>query len=317
MLTVRIKKIKRKAYLFSIVFLLYISFISSCKKEDTLSVDLDEKKVIFGSDKRDVNELRFGIGAMLSPQKNIVYYGNLVEYISRKMNMRAKIVQRRTYEEMNDMLRFGGVDVAFICSGAYIRGESTSSLRLIAVPVIKGKKTYNSLIITNSRTNIKDVRDMRGKRVAFVDTISNTGRLYPLFYILKNNYEIAGFFGQIYFTGSHDRSIEMVINGEADVAGVDSIIFDYYFEEHPSCRERIRVIHISPDFGIPPLVAGMNTPEWLVSKIKGIVLQMHLDNEGKEILKSLHFDRFEPAEPELYNSLKEMYLYLKERGIGG
>ena len=298
-----------------VIFMVFSSCTSDTLEKNCVDVDFSKKTAVVLKEgvKKEENVLRVGVAAMMSPTNNLKYYSDLVNYISSRVNTRGLLVQRNSYAEMNEMIKLGGVDMAFICSGAFVDVETP--LEIVAVPVINGKKTYNSLIITNTTSGIKTVRELKKRSFAFVDPLSNTGRLYPIFHLISNKYDPKNFFGRTIFTGSHDNSIEMVMNGLVDAAAVDSIVFDYYLKEHPSASSEIHILNVSPDFGIPPIVTRKDTPEWLVEKVRGVLLQMNSEPEGIFILRELHFDGFEIGDVKAYRTVREIYATLRKNGL--
>ncbi len=297
---------------FPVIFLL---LFSGCKMNDTpLEVDL-EKKVILNPEEGNEKDFRFGIATMLTPSQNIYYYAELIEYIGRKLNMPASMIQRSTYSQMNDLIKLGGVDIAFICTGAYIKLKNEIPVRILAVPVVDGKKTYNSLIIVRRDSNINSFEDLKGKSFAFVDSLSLTGKIYPIYRVLKSGYLPEMFFTKTIFSGSHDSSIEMVAQGIVDAAGVDNIIFKYYIKDHPEIVKGVRIIEESPPFGIPPVVMKAGYKKPLYQKVREILINMHTDKEGAKILEKLHFDRFEPPSMLSYKNSEEIFKFVSERGF--
>lgn len=45
------------------------------------------------------------------------------DYLQKKVGRPIELIQRQSYQEINDLVRDNGVDVAFICSGAYVPGK--------------------------------------------------------------------------------------------------------------------------------------------------------------------------------------------------
>jgi phosphonate transport system substrate-binding protein len=64
------------------------------------------------------------------------------------------------------------------------------------------------------------------------------------------------FFARTFFTYSHDNAIYAVADGVADGAAVDSLIYEFALLRDPDLANRVRIIHQSPPFGIPPVVVG-------------------------------------------------------------
>jgi len=108
--------------------------------------------------------IKVAISSVISPKESIYYYEGLIQYISSKLGQPVQIVQRRTYKEINDLIKNGEIDFAFVCSGPYVEGNNEFGMKLLVVPEAYGRKTYYSYIIVPQNSNYTNLSDLRGKR---------------------------------------------------------------------------------------------------------------------------------------------------------
>ena len=253
------------------------------------------------------NAVVIGVSNILSPAETVTYYEDLFSYLSEKLGRKVKLVQRKNYAQMNELLRLGRVDAAFVCSRAYITGARQFGLELLAVPVVYDEgPVYYSYIIVNRESGINRFEELRGRSFAFSDPLSNSGELYPRYLLAKMNETPDTFFSHYFYTYSHDKSIEAVASGIVDGAAVDSLIWDYKNITEPRMTSKTRIINVSPPFGIPPVVVSPLSDTKLKEEIRDILLNMHRDEEGRRILEKLHIKRFIPPENVSYASIEEM-----------
>jgi phosphonate transport system substrate-binding protein len=90
------------------------------------------------------------------------------------------LIQRGTYAEINELIRTGGADVAFVCGGAHVDGQHEFGMKLLVAPQMRGETMYFSYIIVPRDSNAQSLTNLRGKRFAFSDPLSNSGYLAPL-----------------------------------------------------------------------------------------------------------------------------------------
>lgn len=294
--------------MFCVFFFLFLSTCSREQSNDIKTIRLESNRMeISQSQKSADNEsIRVAISTMISPQRTFNQYVDLVNHVSKKINKPVTFVQRKNYQEVNELLENGFLDLAFICSGAYIEAIKKTPLEILAVPVVDGKPYYYSYLIVPSSKEIDNVKELAGKKFAFVDPLSNTERLYPLYLIKKQGSNPSNFFGDIIYTHSHDRSIELVSQGFVDGASVDSLVWNYYVKKHPEIVNNVKIINQSQPFGIPPFVSTKSTKPEIRKAIQDVLLKMHIDEDGIKILRALGIDRFEKADDSLYNSIREM-----------
>ncbi len=245
---------------------------------------------------------RVAVAAIVSPEGTVESYRPLLAYLGEKLNRKTQLIQRRTYWEVNDMIAKNRVDLAFICTGAYIQQEKMHAMSILVVPEIDGKVTYNAVIIVSAKSNIQSFEDLRGKVFAFTDPLSNTGYLYPLHLLTERCSTPDEFFHKTIFTYSHDRSIMAVVDGVADGASVDNIVYKNALRKDPRLKEKLKVIMKSEDFGMPPVVVPSNISSIKRKRLESIFLHMHEDPKGRAALKHLGIDRFVRPTMELYSA---------------
>jgi phosphonate transport system substrate-binding protein len=247
--------------------------------------------------------LRIAVAPVISPEKTFVDYRNFVEYLASKMGRKGSLIVRSTYAEINELLRENRCDAALICTLAYIRGRREFGLNLLAAPVVKGDIHYHSQIVVPSRSKDQSLLDLQGKLFASADILSTSGWLYPGAWLIRRKINPLRFFKKLVLTGSHDRSILAVANGEVDGAAVHSIVHQQMPEK---IKKKVRIIHTSPAFGIPPMVTPNQLDDSTRMALQHALLKMDKDPLGREILSMLEIDRFELVDPSLYNSIEAL-----------
>lgn len=263
----------------------------------------------------DIKRIRVAVGAMISPKETFVYYQSLLDYIGAKLGVEVQLIQRKTYEEINEIFGKGEIDLAFICSGPYATGKDTYGFEILATPQVRGSPFYQSYLIVNKESPIHTFEELRGKVFAFTDPNSNTGRLVPVYWLAQMGERPETFFDRTIYTYSHDNSILAVGRGLVAGATVDGLIWEYYEQRNPALTAQTRIIKKSEAYGIPPLVASRHLDTQLKDEIREVVFSMHLKPEGREILEQLMIDRFIVPETQWYSSIVEMARELsREKG---
>lgn len=303
-----------------LVLIIGVIFIScNSKKKDnveTITVDFINKKssnsVELGLDSLPI--LKVAVSAIISPKKTFSYYGDLFEYISQKINHQIIFKQKKTYQEVNYMLGIREVDMAFICSGAYIEAKNKQGIEILAQPVCNGKPKYQAYIITHKSSGIKDFSGLKGKTFAFTDPLSNSGKLYAEKRLNDLNFTRDKFFISTMYTYAHDISIQLVSKQLIDGATVDGLIFEYMFQTTPELVKNINIIEKSEEFGIPPIVVPNDLDVKLKEQLKKILLTIHKDSIGKQILDQLLIEKFIEGHDNDYDGIRKIKSDLGEFG---
>ncbi|MBI3362995.1 MAG: phosphate/phosphite/phosphonate ABC transporter substrate-binding protein [Chloroflexi bacterium] len=250
--------------------------------------------------------LRVAIAAVISPQATLDAYGPLLDYLAARLDRPVQLMQRGTYAEINELIRSGRADLAFVCGGAYVEGQREFGMELLVAPEVRGETAYFSYLIVPRDSPARSLADLRGRSFAFSDPLSNSGHLAPQWLLHQMGETPDAFFSSTFFTYSHDNSIRAVADHLADGAAVDSLVYDYTIARDPTFSRRTRVIGKSGPFGIPPVVVHPDLDPALKEQLRAVLLGMADDPTGHAALDRLMIDRFVTVDESAYDSIREM-----------
>jgi phosphonate transport system substrate-binding protein len=280
--------------------------VNLAQAEELPYVDLSQREPLPAVAQAEVVPLRLAVAAVISPQGTFESYSALAAYLSDKLGRPVELVQRRTYAEVNDLIENGEVDVAFVCTSAYVIGRREFGMELLAAPQVNGETIYQSWLIVPVNSPAKRMADLRGKTFAFTDPWSNSGRMYPTALVKELGETPETFFGRTFFTYSHDDAIRAVADAVADGAAVDSLVYQYAVAREPELAEHTKIIHRSPAFGIPPVVASPHLRPQARAELENIFLNIANDPAGQAALHILDIDRFVLTGDWHYDSVREL-----------
>ena len=304
------KPLKAAVHFFAIIIPLIISvfFLVGCSADEPDPPVLDLTKLEQDEREADTGQrtLRVAVAAITGPRDTYRHYSSLVEYLSGRLEIPVRFVQRQTYSEVNELLARNELDMAFVCSGGYVMAARQGTVDLLVIPVIDSKTTYRSYLIVPASSTDTSLADLRGKTFAFTDPLSQTGHNYPYWLLRRAGENPNGFFSNTFYTHGHDNSIQAVARGTADGACVDGLVYDYLQEHRPHEVQRVKVVHRSQEFGIPPVVTPVGLDSALRVDMRAILLSMSEDSTGISILNRLGIDEFALGADSSYNSIRAM-----------
>jgi phosphonate transport system substrate-binding protein len=304
---------------FLAIFVVLLGADLACS-DGKAQIDFSQPEVVAGASQPPstgtlTSTLRLAVAPVLSARVTSALYQQLADYLSARLRRPVELVQGKTYAEINDLVKTGDITVALVCTNPYLQGRDDFGMELLAVPEVHGEVVYYALLIVSQNSQASSLRDLRGTSFAFSDPLSNTGRLAPTYQVARLGTSPDAFFGHTIFTYSHDSSVRAVADGVVNGASVDSLVYDYLAATEPELIARVKVIDRWGPFGINPLVVNPHLDEYTKSELRRVFLQMSEDPEGKPILAALEIDRFVVPDDSLYDSVREMRLYLRQRGL--
>jgi len=298
------------------LLLLIISLLAACVGAQGAAlpfVDLSVRTPLPQVAPAELTHLRIGVAAILSPQGTVASYSKLADYLAAKLGRPVDLLQRRTYAELNAMVEESQVELAFICTNAYVVGNEQFGMELLLAPEINGESVYYSQLIVPAESAAQSMADLRSQVFAFTDPMSFTGRIYPVYLLQQMGETPERFFQRTFYTYSHDRAIEAVADSVADGAAVDSLVLEYALQRNPALASRIRIIHTSEAFGIPPVVVPPTLPPRQKAQLRDLLLTMHTDAAGQAVLRELGIDRFVEIDNAAYDGVRAV---VHATGIG-
>lgn len=213
--------------------------------------------------------------------------------------------QRGSYREIVDLLLASKIDFAWLCGYPFVRHRNR--LRLVAVPLWRGRPLYQSyLIVAKASPTYQKFSDLRGKKFAYSDPDSNSGYLYPQYLLRAMGEDPAGFFSRTFFTWSHRAVVEAVSIGLADGGAVDGYVFEMLAVTRPQLTANVHVIEKSPPMGFPPFVARFGLDAHELERFRATLIGMAVDEQGAHLLGQLGLDGFIAGEPGLYEGIARM-----------
>lgn len=226
-------------------------------------------------------------------------------YIEVRMDRPVQFVQRGSYRDVLRLVVDGDTDLAWLCGFPYWRNRDR--LKLVATPVFRGEPLYRAYLIRNhEHVEIDSLETLRGQVFAYADPDSNSGFLYVQHRLRQAGQIPAEFFGRTFFTWGHRRVVEAVAVNLAQGGAVDGYVWEALAQTHPELTSATRIIEQSPPFGFPPIVASSRLPPVDLAAARALLLGMHDDAEGRELLNLLVLDGFTLAPPSLYDSIGAM-----------
>ena len=247
--------------------------------------------------------LHFGVTPVVLDEQ-VGVLARWADWIGNRVGRPVAMVQRARYREILDLLLRERLDFAWICGYPYVQHQDR--LELLVVPRWHGEPLYRSEIIVAADSDFSRLADLQDGLFAWADPDSNSGWLYPRYALLQAGVDPERFFRRTFFTWGHPRSVQAVSEGLADGAAVDAYVREALVQHRPILVDRLRVVHRSPLFGFPPIVAGPALAAPLRERLREALVAQHDDEVGRALLGALNLDGFSVEGSALYADIAAM-----------
>lgn len=235
---------------------------------------------------------------------DLVLLEALQAYLSRTIGGEVRLVLKRTYQEITSQLVAGQIDAAWICGFPFVAYRSR--LELVAVPVWRGRTTYQSYLIAAAGREASGLDDLKGDVHAFSDPDSNSGFLVTRAELAERRQRPESFFARTFFTYGHRNVVRAVAAGLAQSGSVDGYVWEVMTETEPELTARTRVVWRSDWMGFPPVATSTgNLRSARVARLQTGLRGMAADPTGQRVLGLLRLDGFALADPGLFETIAE------------
>jgi len=204
----------------------------------------------------------------------------------------------------------GQIDVAWLAPLAFVTASQKNCADVMLASVRndetgKPSTTYNSQILVRSDSGINSLKDLKGKKFAFVDPLSASGTLFPMVAIKKETGEDPKtFFSQTIFAGAHDKAALAVYQGQVDAAASFIDVRDQLEATFPDIKQKTKRIFTAGPIPNDTVSVRKNFPADLRDQIKKALLDYSKTDDGKKALKALYsIDGLGEAEAKTYDPI--------------
>jgi phosphonate transport system substrate-binding protein len=165
-------------------------------------------------------------------------------------------------------MRSGRLHVAGISTGPTVFGVNLAGYVPMSI-MCKGDGTfgYKLQLITQKDSDIKEVKDLKGRKVAHVTPSSNSGNQAPRA-LFKDMGVTPDVDYEVTYSGKHDNSIMGVANGDYEAAPIASSVLERMVTKDVVKMEDLKVIWESDPFPTTSYGVAYNLNPELQEKIR-------------------------------------------------
>lgn len=227
-------------------------------------------------------EITLGIFPSNDPAKLHAVMRVLADYLNERTGDTISPVVTRDYAELQQRVREGSVDIAWINTLTYVRLISdVPTARYLATYMerneITGRITpyYQSYVVAAQSGDVASLEDLKGKRFAFTDRASTSGYAVPNQMLKERGLDPERDFAHVVFLKRHDRVVEALLQGAVDGGAISD---GTYFTAERTHGEVLRILAESAPIPLDAIVASETLPEDAAARVKAALLAMPPDH---------------------------------------
>jgi phosphonate transport system substrate-binding protein len=227
--------------------------------------------------------------------------------LGQLVGLPVRVTVASDYAAVIEALRNQTADLAFVHPAGYVLANREAKARIVAKNQWHGKTTFTARIYVRKESGIKSLEELRGKTMAFVDPASSSGYIYPMVLLIQRglvkNRDPKTFFREVTFAGSHDASMQALLNGHVDAIASFDMAREQYLKD-PAQRERIAFVAESPPIPEAGIAAREKLDPTVFAKVRDALLKIQGPQHAALLKRLYDIDGFEPAEDREYDPVR-------------
>ena len=239
-------------------------------------------------------------------------YEAITRHLGDRLAEPAQLLPGIPVAEQSRDLGAPAFDLAFLCGWPYTQKHDRggSPIDLLGAPVMAGPRygarpVYFTDVIVRHDHPARAFADLRGATWSYNNPGSHSGYNVVRHHLLELG-ETRGYFGRVVCGGWHQGSIQLVLDGAIDAAGVDCTVLDTEVAARPELATALRTIAVIGPSPIPPVVVPRALDPARKARLRALLLGMAEDPDGRAVLQAGRMAGFVPVQDADYNLIRAM-----------
>lgn len=263
------------------------------------------------------NPIRF---ALVPGQDSVVLMQNselLKKWIFEQTHLYVTMQVPTSYIAVVEAFGSKRVDLAILNTFGYILAHDKYGAEALLIGVNGQRSEYWGQIITKD-PRIQSLKDLNGKKFAYVDPASTSGYVLPAKLLKDEKIKLA----ETVFAGKHDNVVTMVYQGRVDAGatyhtpaenGQPQDARRLVLAQYPDVFEKVRILKMTGSIPSDPVVFRKDLPPEVRDKLISALKSFGKTPEGEKALRNLYLlTGFKDCTDNTYDPVRKILLDLSK-----
>ncbi|WNS75817.1 phosphate/phosphite/phosphonate ABC transporter substrate-binding protein [Bacillus sp. DTU_2020_1000418_1_SI_GHA_SEK_038] len=234
-----------------------------------------------------------------------------------KLGIPVTVSVSTNYNTIVEAMASKKVDVGFLPPTAYVQAHEKEAANVIlqaqrfgvndetGAPNDKLVDFYKSMFIVKANSDIKSVKDLKGKKIAFQDVTSSAGYVWPAAALMDEKIDPLTDVEGITVKG-HDQAVIALLNGDVDAAVIFQDARNIVKGDYPNVFEETKVLHFTEPIPNDTISIRSDMSEEWAKKIQDAFIAIGEDEEGHAIIKDIYsHEGYTPSEDKVFDIVRD------------
>lgn len=224
----------------------------------------------------------------------------LEKLLSKELGVPVEVSVSTDYNTIIEAMDSKQVDVGFLPPNAYVLAHEQSGAKVLlqaqryGIEQPGGKKTdelvdsYKSMIVVKKGSKIKELKDLKGKKIATQDVTSSAGYVWPAAEMKKAGVDIEKSDITTVQVKGHDQAILSVLNGDVDAAFVFEDARNNVVKDVPTIFDEVEPMYTTAPIPNDTVTVRADMSDDWNTKIQDAFINIGKSEEGKAIISAIY-----------------------------
>lgn len=251
-----------------------------------------------------------GIHPLYNPKQLFETYQPLIDYLNKNLeDVKIELEASRNYDSFNNKLISKHFD--FALPNPYQTLISLNYGYEVFAKMADDEK-FKGLIFARKDSNINNFEDLKNKKMSYPASTALAATLLPQYFLYENGIDINKDMENFY-VGSQESSIMNVYLKTTDLGATWTQPWENFKKNRPEVLNELKILWETKNLPNNSFVVRENISKELVEKIKKLLVELNLNEEGKMILYKINLSHFEEANNENYRVVEDFISDFEKR----
>lgn len=250
---------------------------------------------------RNGTEYIFAIHPLHNPRRLFEVYQPLVELINdRSSGFALKLEASRDYDAFEKKLYSRKFHLALPNPHQTIEAER-HGYRIVAK--MGDDERFRGIIIVRRDSGIKNISDLDSQALSFPASTAVAATMMPRFFLHQHGLDLRR--ADVRYVGSQESAIMNVFLGKTIAAGTWPPPWELFVQRRPEVASALTVKWQTSPLVNNGIVVRDDVPEPHSQAVIQVLLDLHLHERGRAILRKMDLSRFEAADSDTYDPVRK------------
>nr|WP_297531502.1 putative selenate ABC transporter substrate-binding protein [uncultured Roseateles sp.] len=240
-----------------------------------------------------------------SPTELARKFAPLGRYLEKELGVKVEWTPVTDYAAAVEAVVNKKIDLAWFGGFTFVQANVRAGGKIVPLVQREEDEKFRSVFITDAKSGIGKLEDLKGKTLSFGSASSTSGHLMPRSFLLAAKINPDTDLRRISFSGAHDATVAAVASGKVDAGALNISVWEKLVAEKKVDTSTVKVFFTTPPYYDYNWSVHADMPAATKEKLKAAFLKLNPSTpEGKEILDLQRATRFVPTQPENYAGIK-------------